>query len=62
MIKNENNTKVEQSDIRLELLQQQKGDMLFLKQNGVDTSVFEELIDEMMNDEYTIRSHYLARA
>ena len=61
MIKDCTKKDLEATKIRLELLQQQKGDILHLKNQGVDTTAFEEFIDQMMNDEYTIHSYYAQR-
>lgn len=61
MLKDITNKELEHTDVRLELLQQQKGDVITLKEQGVDTTLLEEFIDEMMNDEYTIRSYYASR-
>ena len=61
MLKDITNKELEHTDVRLELLQQQKRDVITLKEQGVDTTLLEEFIDEMMNDEYTIRSYYASR-
>lgn len=49
---------VEEVDIRLELMQQQQGDLLYLEEQGIDTTPFQRFLDDMISDESMIKAHY----
>ena len=54
----ENTKYAHDAKVRLDMLQQQEADLMQLEAQGFDVAAVQEMIAEMIDDEYTIYAHY----
>lgn len=54
----ENTQFANEAKVKLDLLQQQEADLMFLEQQGHDVSAAKEMVSQMIEDEYTVYAHY----